>query len=193
MEFASGVENFEMAPKVLGNLCTPVVKGRNFKSSCATVRFSRRSLSHGFRQWCEIWKARSFFVNDIVASWQRKSVKPNTHTHTHIRTLTHAHTQRAVHLKVDHTMAKERFLPITTTCCSCLALLAAITSLFRPTSLVSYATRKSLFPIRVKRTLAKYLVDIAWACVVERPFTPLLNVTEHNLTEHVNECTSFAL
>jgi len=50
MEFASGVENFEMAPKVLGNLCTPVVKGRNFKSSCATVRFSRRSLSHGFRQ-----------------------------------------------------------------------------------------------------------------------------------------------
>jgi len=48
MELASGVENFEMAPKVLENLCAPVVKGRNFKSSCATVSFSRRSLSYGF-------------------------------------------------------------------------------------------------------------------------------------------------
>jgi len=27
MELASGVENFEMVPKVLENLCTPVVKG----------------------------------------------------------------------------------------------------------------------------------------------------------------------
>jgi hypothetical protein len=52
------------------------------------------------------------------------------------RTHTHTHTQRAVHLKVDHTTAKERFLPITTACCSCLPVLAAITSLFRPTSLV---------------------------------------------------------
>ena len=49
MELASGAENFEMAPEVLENLCTPVVKGRNFKSSCATVSFSQRSLSRGFR------------------------------------------------------------------------------------------------------------------------------------------------
>jgi len=117
----------------------------------------------------------------------------HTHTHTHTHSRSHAHTQRAVHLKVDHTMTKERFLPITTACCSCLPLLAAITSLFRPTSLVSYATRKSLFLIRLRRTLAKYLVDIAWACVVEGPFTPLLNVTEHILTVHTNECSSFAL
>jgi hypothetical protein len=71
--------------------------------------------------------------------------------------------------------------------------LAAITSLFRSTSLVSYATRKLLFLIRVILTLPKYLVDIAWPCVVEVPFTSILNVTEHILTEHINQCSKFAL
>jgi hypothetical protein len=30
MELASGAENFEMASKDFENLCTPVIKGRNF-------------------------------------------------------------------------------------------------------------------------------------------------------------------
>ena len=126
--------------------------------------------------------------------WNQSHIHTHTHTRTHARTLTQAHTQRAVHLKVDHTTAKERFLPITTACCSCLPLLAAITSPFSGLHHLFHMQHANCsFWFVSYEHFPNTLLDIAWPCVVEGPFTSILNVTEHILTEHINQCTKFAL
>jgi len=120
MELASCVENFEMVPKVLENLCTSVVKGG---ASRVVVRLlvSHEDLCH-MDLVTDVKCGTQGVSSAMILRHQgrgrvRSQSQIHTHTHTHIRT--HCHTQRAVHLKVDHTTAKERFLPITTASLGC--------------------------------------------------------------------------
>ena len=153
-----------------------------------------------------ICKTRSSFVSDIEASGQRQSVKPISHTHTHAQTHAHTHIYTLIHTRTHARAHTHKELSISRSITplprrdSCRSprpvvreYLSWLLSLpFQAYITCPHATRILLFLIRVIRTLPKYLVDIACTCVVEGPFTSVQNVREHILTEHINECTSFA-